>query len=90
LVSIGLIAPELLTFEEQHVWALIEENLLFRCGNWKHDGWEPDMSLGSKRRDIADEYWEDLLAVAAGEKHASVLPPSEPPMHPDDYEAFSL
>ena len=26
LVSLGIIAPELLTFEEQHIWALIEEN----------------------------------------------------------------
>jgi len=74
LVSLGLIAPELMTFEEQHVWALIEENGYFWLGRWEKDRWKYSTTLGSIIRDRVDELWDELLAVALGEKSADVLP----------------
>lgn len=74
LVSLGIIAPELLTFEEQQIWALIEENGHFWRGHWRGDDWDFDVSLDSIVRERIDEYWEDLVAVALGEKKPDVLP----------------
>ncbi|CUH82415.1 hypothetical protein [Tropicibacter naphthalenivorans] len=74
LVSLALIAPELMTFEEQHVWALIEENGYFWLGRWEKERWKFSTDLGSIVRDRVDECWDDLLAVAVGEKSADVLP----------------
>lgn len=74
LVSLALIAPELMTFEEQHVWALIEENGYFWLGRWEKDRWKYSITLTSIVRDRVDERWDDLLAVALGEKSANVLP----------------
>ena len=82
LVSLGIIAPELMTFEEQQIWALIEENGHFWRGRWMGDDWVFKVSLNSIIRDRVDDSWEDLLAVASGEKPAKVLPrvrPSSPP-----------
>lgn len=74
LVSLALIAPELMTFEEQHVWALVEENGYFWLGGWEKERWKFSTNLGSIIRDRVDEYWDDLLAVALGEKSVDVLP----------------
>lgn len=74
LVSLGIIAPELLTFEEQHIWALIEENGHFWRGRWLGNSWEFNVSLESIVRERVDKYWEDLVAVALGEKKPDVLP----------------
>jgi len=74
LVSLGIIAPELMTFEEQQIWALIEENGHFWSGRWIGDDWEFKISLGTIVRERVDEYWEDLVAVAIGEKKPEVLP----------------
>ena len=74
LVSLGIIAPELLTFEEQHIWSLIEENGHFWRGRWSGNDWDFDVSLDSIVRERIDECWKDLVAVAMGEKNADVLP----------------
>jgi len=74
LVSLALIAPELMTFEEQHVWALIEENGYFWLGRWEKDRWQYNVNLSSIIRDRVDEHWDSLLAVALGEKSGEVLP----------------
>ena len=74
LVSLGLIAPELMTFEEQHVWALIEENGYFWLGGWQKDLWKFTPNLSSIIRDRVDKLWDDLLDVAGGEKSPDVLP----------------
>lgn len=79
LVSLGIVAPELMTFEEQQVWALIEENGFFWRGQWKGGVWRFEVCLEGITRDRVDEYWEDLLAVAVGEKTADVLPKARPP-----------
>ncbi len=79
LVSLGIIAPELMTFEEQHIWALIEENGYFWRGRWKGNVWDYQVSLDDIIRDRIDEHWEGLLAVAAGEKDGDTLPRLRPP-----------
>lgn len=79
LVSLGIIAPELMTFEEQHIWALIEENGYFWRGNWGRDVWRYHVSLENIIRDRVDEHWNDLLAVAVGEKDPDELPRARPP-----------
>ncbi len=62
------------TFEEQHVWALIEENGYFWLGKWEKGRWRYSTTLGSIVRDRVDEHWDDLLAVALGEKPSDDLP----------------
>lgn len=79
LVSLGIIAPELMTFEEQQIWALIEENGFFWRGRWQGDVWRFDVDLDSINRERIDEHWEDLLAVARGEKSRETLPNIRPP-----------
>ena len=74
LVSLALIAPELMTFEEQHIWALIEENGYFWMGTWEKDRWKYSPTLTSIIRDRVDERWDDLLAVALGEESSDILP----------------
>lgn len=74
LVSLGIIAPELMTFEEQHIWALIEENGHFWRGHWRGNDWVFEVNLDSIVRERVDEYWEDILAVAAGDKKPDALP----------------
>lgn len=74
LVSLGIIAPELLTFEEQHIWSVIEENGYFWLGRWEKQKWKYNVDLEKIIRERVDEYWEDILAVAAGEKDLNVLP----------------
>lgn len=74
LVSLGLIAPELMTFEEQHVWALIEETGYFWRGRWEKDNWKYSVSLETIIRERVDEYWDEILAIAAGEKEPNNLP----------------
>ncbi len=74
LVALGIIAPELLTFEEQHVWALIEENGYFWLGRWEKDQWKYSTNFSSVVRERVDDCWDDLLAVALGEKSLEVLP----------------
>jgi len=74
LVSLGIVAPELLTFEEQHIWALIEENGHFWHGQWRGGDWSFNISLDTIYRERVDSCWEDLVAVAMGEKKPDVLP----------------
>lgn len=83
LVSLGIIAPELMTFEEQHIWALIEENGHFWRGRWLGNDWDFKVSLDSIVRERVDEHWEDLLAVAAGEKTLDALPGAGKPRQQD-------
>lgn len=80
LVSLGIIAPELMSYEEQQIWALIEENGYFWSGYWRGDVWEFNVDLDTIRRDRVDKYWDDLLAVAGGEKPSDVLPKVKEPM----------
>ena len=74
LVSLAIVAPELMTFEEQHVWALIEENGYFWLGRWEKGRWKYDTALQSILRDRVDKHWDNLVAVALGEQSADVLP----------------
>lgn len=88
LVSLGIIAPELLTFEEQHIWALIEENGHFWLGRWQGDDWVFRVGLDTIVRERVDKYWDDLVAVALGEKKADVLPNIGSPPDLDDEIPF--
>lgn len=84
LVSLGIIAPELMTIDEQEIWSLIEENGHFWLGGWTNNGWKWNVSLDSIIRERVDEQWEVLVAVANGEEEPSALPkpPSKPPSTP--------
>lgn len=86
LVALAIVAPELMTFEEQNVWALIEENGYFWRGHWAGDVWEFSVELGSIIRERIDEKWETLLAVAAGEKSEDDLPKISPPAPQSDFD----
>lgn len=79
IVSLGIIAPELLTFEEQEVWALIKENGLFWRGRWKSGVWGHDVNLETILRGRVDDHWEDLLAIVGGEKSSDILPAADVP-----------
>lgn len=79
LVSLGIIAPELMSYEEQHIWALIEENGYFWRGQWRGDTWKFDVDLDGIIRERVDEYWDSLVAVARGEKAPDTLPRAEKP-----------
>lgn len=72
-----------MTYEEQHIWALIEENGYFWRGRWKGDVWQYEVTLQSIIRDRVDQHWESLLEVAAGEKDPDTLPRARPPKQTD-------
>jgi hypothetical protein len=74
LVSLGFVAPHLMTFEEQQIWALIRENGFFWRGTWRNDVWYWDCDESSIVRDRVDEHWNALVAVAHGDEDPSTLP----------------
>lgn len=83
LVSLGIIAPELMTIDEQEIWSLIEENGHFWRGNWRNDKWVFHVCLDDIIRERVDEHWENLIAVASGDKAPDVLPSVHPPTKRD-------
>lgn len=74
LVALGFVAPELMTFEEQQIWAAIRENGYFWKGEWDSDNWVWFCSKENLISERVDEYWETLDAIGHGEKATSALP----------------
>lgn len=97
LISLGLVAPQLMTFEEQEIWATISENGHFWRGRWVDDGdrqrWEWSRKQSSIVRDRVEDLWPIIVKVAHGEADKSELPksdfrpmpePVQPPPSADD------
>lgn len=74
LCSLALIAPHLLTFEEQETWEVIRETGYFWLGRWTGETWNWSCDETSLIRERVDEVWETILAVAAGDKDRDSLP----------------
>lgn len=78
LISLGLVAPHLMTFEEQEIWATISEHGHFWRGRWTREGdlerwvWSRDDS--SILRDRVEEWWETIVKVAHGDLDRTKLP----------------
>lgn len=81
LISLGLAAPHLMTFEEQEIWSTISENGHFWRGHWVKDGdrerWEWRCRLSSIIRERVEELWPTIVKVAHGEADKSELPQSD-------------
>jgi len=77
IVSLGLAAPHLMTFEEQQIWAVICETGFFWRGHYgsgELQHWEWDCVEKSINRSRVREYWDDILKVAQGDLDRSCLP----------------
>jgi hypothetical protein len=81
LISLGLVAPHLMTFEEQEIWATISENGHFWRGRWTKDGdqerWEWSRKPASIIRERVEELWPTIVKVAHGGADKSELPQSD-------------
>jgi predicted transcriptional regulator len=82
LISLGLVAPHLMTFEEQEIWATISEHGHFWRGRWVREGdverWAWSRDDSSILRDRVGEWWDTIVKVAHGELDRSKLPQLEP------------
>lgn len=74
LCSLALVAPHLLTFEEQEIWEVVRETSYFWRGNWQGDSWTWKCNEGALIRERVDEYWVKIQQVAAGEADKDALP----------------
>lgn len=75
LAALALIAPALLTHEEQLIWRYIRENGLIWRGNFNRQGeWSWSVSEDSLIRDRLREHWEVFKAVGLGELPKDKLP----------------
>ncbi len=74
LIALGFIAPELMTFEEQQIWAAIRECGYFWKGRWNDGKWDWWCREESIVPEHVDEYWKTLLGIAEGIKSTSELP----------------
>jgi hypothetical protein len=74
LVSLAIVAPHLLTFEEQQIWTLIEENGFFWRGRQWRNQWAWDVNLETIVRPRVDEFWQRILAVSNGDEDETSLP----------------
>jgi len=76
--KVAFTLPELLIHEEQVMWKLVRRNGYF----WKlkgspEDGWTWDEYKGALRFDALREQWENLQAIARGERDEGSLPTIE-------------
>lgn len=75
LVALALIAPALLTHEEQLIWKVLRENGYFWKGRFdKHDKWSWDISEQAIIPDRLRDQWETVKGVALGELPTAKLP----------------
>lgn|GEM_PF-1887659 len=78
LISLGLAASHLMTFEEQEIWAIIAETGDFWRGWWQDEGshrvWRWRCEEASIDRTSVAEHWDTICKVAAGESERSALP----------------
>ena len=75
VVALALLAPALLTHDEQLIWRLVRENGLLWRGRYDSDGkWSWDLKEVSLIRDRLREHWDTFKSVAAGEKDSTSIP----------------
>lgn len=75
LAALALIAPALLTHEEQLIWRLVRENGFLWRGHYnKQNEWTWQVSEVSLVRDRLRDRWETFKAVALGELPKEKLP----------------
>jgi hypothetical protein len=75
IVALALIAPALLTHEEQLIWRLVRENgYLWRGGYNKQNEWTWEVSEEKLIRDRLRDTWDTFKAVAAGNLPKTHLP----------------
>ncbi|MBB5687515.1 hypothetical protein FHS49_003557 [Sphingobium boeckii] len=75
VVSLALIAPSLLTHEEQMIWRRVREHGYFWRGRYNAQRewtWNPEE--GSLIRDRLRNHWDQFKAVVSGEASESILP----------------
>jgi hypothetical protein len=73
--ALAMIAPALLTHEEQLIWRLVRENGYLWKGKYdKHDEWKWDISEQSLIRDRLRDHWDTFKSVALGELPLEKLP----------------
>ena len=75
VVALAIIAPSLLTHDEQVVWRLVRENGYLWRGRYNQQRtWVWDLQEKYLIRDRLREHWENFKAVAAGELSEAILP----------------
>jgi hypothetical protein len=74
VAALALIAPALLTHEEQLIWRLVRENGLIWKGRFLHDEWTWIVQEESLIKERLRTHWETFKAVANGEKTEDALP----------------
>jgi hypothetical protein len=75
VAALAIIAPALLTHEEQLIWRLVRENGLIWKGQFdKHDEWKWTVSEQSLIRDRLRDHWETFKGVALGDLPSEKLP----------------
>jgi DNA-binding CsgD family transcriptional regulator len=75
LAALALIAPALLTHEEQLIWRYIRENGLIWRGQYnRHGEWAWSVTEESLIRDRLREHWDTFKGVALGELSEDNLP----------------
>lgn len=73
IVSLALIAPALLTHEEQLIWRIVRENGSFWRGRFNPE-WTWLLDERSLNREALRQNWEVVKGVAFGERDSSELP----------------
>lgn len=75
VAALALIAPALLSHEEQLIWRLVRENGYLWKGKYdKHDQWSWDVSEDGLIRDRLRDYWDIFKGVALEELPKDKLP----------------
>jgi len=85
LAKLGLYYPDLLTYDEQVLWKLIQECEVLWLVDFNHRrGLPPQEKDAMLLYPVLRTHWEALKKVAAGEADISILPrrPEEPPKPP--------
>jgi hypothetical protein len=77
--ALAYLAPHLMTYEEQQIWAVVRENGYFWRGRFVDDGeeevWVWDCGERSLLSDRLAQHWDRIVAVASGEAAVTTLPP---------------
>jgi hypothetical protein len=76
VAALGIVAPALLTHDEQLIWRLVRECGLIWLGSYSGPNkcWAWSLDFASLRLDLLREHWDTFKAVAAGDLPASDLP----------------
>jgi hypothetical protein len=78
LIALAFLAPNLMTFEEQEIWATICSYAYVWRGKWRREGdeevWTWSCQEEALNHDRVGEYWSEIRAVSAGEKDKGELP----------------